>query len=107
MDDINKKRRFLLFALIVLIPLISWPFMGVERITGEFKEDTQHVLFIKKHISTKILFVDPTECSSGCDTPSLNSLNEKQLKQFTDYCWYRYDLAPARTCYQTLYKSDE
>jgi hypothetical protein len=34
-------------------------------------------------MSTKFLFVDPTNCNAGCDTPLLNNLNEKKLKQFS------------------------
>lgn len=45
-------------------------------------------------------------CNAGCDTPLLIDLNERKLKQFSDYCFYRYDLSSKENCYNMLYKSN-
>ncbi|GKX59040.1 hypothetical protein [Leminorella grimontii] len=106
MDNIIKNKCFLSFILIVLIAILTWIFIGIEIIHGEFKEDKKYDFFIKKHASTQIFFIDPTNCNAGCDTPAFNDLNEKELKQFSDYCFYRYGLFSAERCYDALYKKD-
>lgn len=94
-------------VIMALILFFTWFFIGVEQVSGEFKEDTEYVFFIKKHMSVKFFFVDPTNCNAGCDTPSLSDLNEKKLKQFSDYCFYRYNLTTEESCYSMLYKNHD
>lgn len=107
MDKANRVNYCWVAVIMTLILSLAWFFVGVEQVSGEFKEETEYVFFIKKHMSTKFLFVDPTNCNAGCDTPLLNHLNEKKLKQFSDYCFYRYGLSSDENCYNMLYESND
>lgn len=106
MSNSNRMNYFWTAVVMVLILSLAWLFVGVEQVFGEFKEDTEYVFFIKKHMSANLFFVDPMNCNVGCDTPLLIDLNERKLKQFSDYCFYRYDLSSKENCYNMLYKSN-
>ncbi|MBK0004466.1 hypothetical protein [Erwinia sp. S38] len=107
MGNANRLNYCWVAFIMALILSISWFFVGVEQVSGEFKEDTEYVFFIKKHMSAKIFFVDPTNCNAGCDTPLLSNLNEEKIKQFSDYCFYRYDLSSEENCYNMLYRIND
>lgn len=106
MDNANRVNYCWVAAIMALILFLAWFFVGVEKVSGEFKEDTEYVFFIKEHMSAKIFFVDPTNCNAGCDTPPLSHLNEKKLQLFSDYCFYRYNLSSVESCYNMLYKNN-
>lgn len=107
MGNANRVKYFWVAIIMVFILSLACFFVGVERVSGEFQEDTEYVFFIKKHMSAKLFFVDPINCNAGCDIPLLSNLNEKKLKQFSDYCFYRYDLSSEENCYNMLYKSND
>jgi hypothetical protein len=52
----STKRNFVLICFLIKKTYS----VCVEQVSGEFKEETEYVFFIKKHMSTKFLFVDPT-----------------------------------------------
>ncbi|HEE9873643.1 TPA: hypothetical protein R8G32_001807 [Citrobacter braakii] len=107
MGNANRVNYCWVAVIMALILSLAWLFVGVEQVSGEFKEDTEYEFFIKKHMSENFFFVDPINCNAGCDTPLLSNLNDKELKQFSDYCFYRYDLSSEENCYNMLYKIND
>lgn len=57
MSNSNRMNYFWTAVVMVLILSLAWLFVGVEQVFGEFKEDTEYVFFIKKHMSANLFLL--------------------------------------------------
>lgn len=57
MSNANRVIYCSVAVIMALILSLAWFFVGVEQVSGEFKEDTEYAFFIKKHMSTKFFLL--------------------------------------------------
>jgi hypothetical protein len=83
-------------AIAVVIAVIAWTFLGVERIVGDHEIGVTWEPFVKHRPSLQIRFQDPGQ--KGLDIVPFNALSPADQAAFVEFCTIRFGSADVAQC---------
>ncbi|WP_211440938.1 hypothetical protein [Collimonas humicola] len=95
------KKLYLVAAVLVLV--LSWLFVGLDRYVGDHEAGGGWDLFIKHKPSMTVFFSNPAQF--GLDMAPLDKMDDGAKKDLVEYCKVRYGTDNMSRCYELFQSS--
>lgn len=90
------RKNYLLLSGSLLVLVMAWLFIGLDRYVGDHEVGTSWMPFFKSVPTTKVLFHNPAQ--HALDRQPFHSLDSDRQEQFMEYCRIRYGTRIAHDC---------
>jgi hypothetical protein len=90
------SQRLLPIALVSLLIMTVWLFLGIEETPREHRTDYE--FFTKQMPSFQVIYRNPAVCGE-CDVEPFSTLSPETLEKLSGFCRIRFGLDNVRACY--------
>jgi hypothetical protein len=94
-----RKNLSILFG-VCLIFLITWAFVGIERMVGDHEVGVSWEPFIKQRVDFRWQFKNPVQ--RGLDLLDMSNLSAAQKQELVDFCSIRFGEVDMDQCYKII-----
>lgn len=90
------KTRLLRSGVVILLVVVLWVFVGVERIVGDHEMGVSWEPFLKHKPSLQMRFINPAQ--KGLEIVPLEALSPSEQGAFREFCAVRFGVADMSQC---------